>query len=78
MLNTEFDYYRAHQDELVKEYNGKVLAIMGEKVVGVFDTDLEAYLEMKKRHAVGTFLLQFCGPGQENYTRKFRSRVAFN
>ena len=78
MLNTEFDYYRKHQDELVKQHNGKFLTIIGAEVVGVFKTELEAYTEMKKSHAVGTFLIQLCSPGKESYTQTFHSRVAFN
>ena len=78
MLKTEFDYYRKHQDELVKQYNGKFLAIIGEEVVGVFETELEAYTEMKKSHTVGTFFIQLCSPGKESYTQTFHSRVAFN
>lgn len=77
MLDKEFNYYKDHQEELVQKYNGKFLAIVGEEVVGVFDTELEAYAEMKRKYALGTFLLQHCLPGKGSYTQTFHSRVAF-
>ena len=77
MLEQEFKYFTDHQDELVKQYNGKFIAIVGEQVVGAFDTEVEAYTEMKKTYAPGTFLLQQCLPGENGYTQTFYSRVAF-
>lgn len=77
MLDKEFKYYKDHQGELVKKYEDKFIAIMGEEVVAVFDTELEAYMEMKKKYKVGTFLIQHCIPGKNSYTQTFHSRVAF-
>jgi hypothetical protein len=77
MLEQEFNFYKEHQDELVKKYKGKFLAIVGQEVVGVFDTELEAYAEMKKKYPVGTFLIQHCLPGKDSYTQTFHSRVSF-
>lgn len=77
MLEKEFQYFREHQDELVVKYNGKFIAIVDDQVKGVFDTELEAYLEMKKNHEVGTFLIQHCLPGRNSYTQTFHSRVVF-
>ncbi len=77
MLKREFDYYLKHQDELVKKYNGKFVVIVGEKVVGAYDTEMEAYLQSKKEHELGTFLIQECTPGDEAYTQVFHSRVSF-
>ena len=63
-LEREFRYYKDHQDELVKQYDGKFLAIKGEEVVGVYDTELEAYTDAKRNHPAGTFLIQHCLPGE--------------
>lgn len=78
MLEKEFEYYKAHQAELVGQYNGKFIVITGEKVVGAYDTELEAYTEAKKACQVGTFLIQHCIPGKASYTKTFHSRVAFS
>lgn len=77
MLETEFNYYKDNQDDLVKRYNGKFIVIVGEKVVGTFDDPVKAYTAMKKKYPVGTFLIQHCLPGEESYTQSFYSRVAF-
>jgi hypothetical protein len=77
MLDNEFTYYKDHQDELVERYNGKFIAIVGTEIKGAFDTELDAYLVMKKDHSVGTFLVQHCLPGTMSYTQTFHSRVVF-
>lgn len=78
MLKKEFDFYLKNQQELVKQYNGKFIVIKDEKVVGVYDTEIEAYTEAVKTMELGTFLIQECLPGEENYTQTFRTRVIFN
>ena len=77
MLEREFKYYKNNQADLVKRYNGKYIAIVGEEVVGDFDAELDAYTETKKKHSVGTFLIQHCLPGKDSYTQTFYSRVTF-
>jgi hypothetical protein len=74
-LEKEFEYYLEHQDELAKEHAGKVLAIVGEDVVGVYDTELDAYTDLKTKYEPGTFLLQRCTPGAVEQV--FHSRVYF-
>lgn len=77
MLEQEFKYYMDNQDKLVKKYNGKYIVIKGEEVIGVFDDKSTAFFEMKEKHEMGTFLIQFCEPGEEAYTQTFHSRVIF-
>ncbi len=77
MLEKEFQYYLDHQIELVEKYNGKVLVIIGEDVVGVYDTELQAYFDSVIKYEPGTFLIQKCTPGDESYTQTFHSRVIF-
>ena len=75
MLEQEFQYYIDHQDELVQTYQGKFLLISGEEVKGAYDNETDAYLDGKKRFGLGNFLLQYCSPGKDSYTRKFRNRL---
>ena len=63
VLEVPFSYYRKHQDEFVAQYNGKILVIVGEELIGVYDKIDEAYDEAVKRFEPGTFLLQPCAPG---------------
>jgi len=74
-LKREFDYYLAHQDELVKQYNGKFVVIKNLQVIGVHDDELTAVSETAKQHELGTFLVQKVEPGEEAYTQTFHSRV---
>lgn len=77
MLADEFKYYIENQEELVKSFNGKYIVIKEQKVIGVYDTEIAAYTETQKTHALGTFLIQLCTPGTEAYTQTFHSRVSF-
>lgn len=77
MLDKEFKYYLDHQEELVSKYNGKYLVIKDESVIGVYDTEVQAYFETIQKHELGTFLIQYCSPGNEDYSQSFHSRVVF-
>ncbi|NQT34224.1 hypothetical protein HQ587_03455 [bacterium] len=76
-LEKEFQFYLDHQVELVAKYNGRVVVIKGEEVIGVYDDEMESVTETRKSHALGTFLVQRCTPGSEAYTVKYHSRIAF-
>lgn len=77
MLEQEFNYFNTHEKELVKLYNGKFIAIVGEKVVGAFDSELIAYQKMKEKYGLGKFLLQHCIPSKDRFIQRYYSRVAF-
>ena len=76
MLDKEFNWYLSHQEELVEQYNGKHLVIRDEKVVGSYNSTLDAYTESKKKYKLGTFLIQLCTPGDSAYTKTFHFPLA--
>jgi hypothetical protein len=76
-LKKEFRYYLDHQAELVKRYNGKFIVIKGQEVIGAYDSEIEAVEKTSETHELGTFLVQKCEPGSDNYTQVFHSRVMF-
>lgn len=78
MLEKEFKFYLDNQEKLVKKYSGKFLVIKNEEVIGVYDSDEEAYFHTISEHEAGTFLIQFCEAGDSSYTQSFHSRVIFN
>ena len=45
MLEKEFEYYLKNQNDLVEKYNNKYIVIIGEKVVGAYNTDAEALID---------------------------------
>jgi hypothetical protein len=73
ILTHEFEFFKARQEELVAQYRGKYAVIVGETVIGAYDTPLEAYLQAQERHELGTFLIQVCNPGPEAYTTTITS-----
>ena len=76
-LEKEFNYYRQHQEELVKKYNGKFIVIKNCEIIGTYDSELEALEKVTQQHELGTFLVQKCEPGSESYTQTYHSRVTF-
>lgn len=77
-LQKEFDFYKSHQDELVKEHEGRYLVIKDQTVIGVYGTREEAIQEAMKEHALGTFLVQYVQSGENNHTQTFHSRVVLS
>lgn len=78
MLEKEFQYYLDNQETLVKLYSGKYIVIVGEKVVGAYDSKQEAYDKSSEEMALGTFLIQHCLPGKSSHTQTYHSRVIIN
>ena len=76
-LEKEFKYYIENQNKLVKRYNNKYVVIKNKKVIGVYDSEVEAVQETSKDEPLGTFLVQKCTPGKESYTQTYHSRVIF-
>lgn len=77
VLESEFKFYLANQNELVQRYNGKFIVIKDSEVIGAYDSELEAVKKTSLNYKLGTFLVQKCEPGTESYTQTFHSRVTF-
>lgn len=75
MLEKEFKYYLDNQKELLKNYDGRYLVIVGEQVVSDHDTLTSALLSAQKKYEKGSFLIQKCTEGDKDYTAKYHSRV---
>ncbi|MBM4171726.1 MAG: hypothetical protein FJ214_07665 [Ignavibacteria bacterium] len=77
-LEKEFKYYLENQEMLVKEYNGKYIVIKGEKILGAYNSHREALENTVAIHKLGSFLIQLCKPGEEDYSLTFHSNVTFS
>lgn len=78
MLKDEFHYYIDHQDEMVKQYDGKYIVLKNKKVIGVYDNAVDAYKLTAKEHELGTFLVQKVSQGEDDYTFTYiGNRVKF-
>lgn len=67
-LKRNLDWYIANQKDLTAKYDGKVLLIVDQKLVNVFDNMSQAYAEASKAYAPDTFTLQECSSGADSYT----------
>jgi hypothetical protein len=72
-----FKWYLENQSGLVKRYDGRVLVIKDNQVVGLFDNEESAYFDSMSKYKPGAFIIQKCTPGEEAYTQTFHSRVSF-
>lgn len=77
LLREEFNYYRTHQDELVAQFSGRYVVIKNHEILGVYDSELQALRATSKEHEPGTFLVQKCEPGPDNYMQTYHSRITF-
>ena len=77
-LQKELEYFKAHQEELIRQYKGKFLVIKDQKVEGVYETEIDAYNDAQKKFELGTFIIQQCIAGKDAYTQTFHSRVSFS
>lgn len=67
-LKKNLDWYIANQRELAAKHNGKILLIVDQNLVRVFDDISAAYIEALKSYQPGTFTLQPCSPNADSYT----------
>ena len=72
-LKDEFRFYLDNQDSMVEQYDGRVVAIKGRRVLGVYDSKLEAVTETSAKHEPGSFLIQNVSAGEGDYTARFHS-----
>ena len=79
MLEQEFKYYLDNQAELAKQHFSRFIIIKDQKILGDYSTEIEAVLAGQNELGLvlGTFLVQHCSPGVENYTQFFHSRAMF-
>ncbi|MBU1092440.1 hypothetical protein KJ836_02100 [Patescibacteria group bacterium] len=76
-LEKELDYYIKNQPEFLKEHEGKFLVIKNQNVIGIYDTEMDAYTKAQEENELGTFLIQKVEAGSEGYTQTYHSRVIF-
>ncbi len=77
-LLPEFEFYLAHQDELVKQYDGRYIAIKDQAMLAAYDSELIAVTETQKSHELGTFLVQKVSAGNSEYSQTFHTRAVFS
>jgi hypothetical protein len=59
MFEAENKYYEENQETLRKQYLGKRVVIVKDKILGVYDSDSEAISETTKTMELGTFCVKY-------------------
>ena len=77
-MTSQLDMYKANQAEIVQKYDGQIIAVKDGEVLGAYQSKTEAFDSMIKRHPPGEFIVIKCTKGDEEYTRRFRSRAVFS
>lgn len=57
-LMKEYRYFLSIEDELAREHDGKLVAIKGKEVLGIFDNYGQAVSALRADHEYGTVLMQ--------------------
>jgi hypothetical protein len=75
MLEKEYDYYKKHLPEFLKDHSGEFVVIQGESVNGYYPSEAEALASMKEAE-LGTFFVKQCLPLDETIAQYY-SRAVF-
>lgn len=70
-FETEYDHYLSLHKDLVREHDGKLVAIKGREVLGIFDDYRRAANSIYVEHERGTVLMQEIGRDYEYFTGIF-------
>ena len=75
VLENEFKWYLDNQEELLTKYNGKYVVIKDQQVIGAYDSEWEAFSKSSEKYEAGSFLIQKCQSGKDDYTATYHSIV---
>jgi hypothetical protein len=69
MLERETAFFEAHETELREKYLGKRVVIYQDRIIGVYDSDMEALEETRKTITPGSFMIKYIpeDPEETNY-----------
>ena len=67
-LENEYEYYKEIRGELAREHDGKLVAIKGRQVLGIFENYRQAADAVYVEHEYGTVLMQELGRDWEYFT----------
>ena len=78
LLDKNYDWFSSNLHELVKIYDGQYLVIKDCKIIGVYPTFDNAFIETNKNETPGTYIIQLCSLDEEKIARTYHTlRVNF-
>lgn len=75
VLKSQYDYFLRIRETLLPDKENKFVVIVGESVVGVFNSLTDAMHDASQHYASGTFLIQKVFRNKEDMVQKFASPV---
>jgi len=76
MIQDDFEYYTAHQEEIVKDHLGEYVVIKDSTVLGYFKEEDNAFKSMRENE-LGTFIVKECKEPGTDIITYHNHRVAF-
>jgi hypothetical protein len=76
MLAIDFEYYTAHQSEIVDGHLGEFVVIKDARVLGYYKEEMAAFASMKLE-VPGAFMVKKCKPKGEDIETYLNSQVVF-
>jgi hypothetical protein len=71
-MKSQLDMYKERQAELLKDYDGKIIALKDGECLGAFDSKLDAYRAMVAEGLKeGEYMIILCAEGDSEYTSYF-------
>jgi hypothetical protein len=78
-MPSQLDLYIKNQDELVKKYNGQIIAVVDGECMGAYSSAVQAYRAMREKGIEeGDFMIILCEPGDRQYRIRFCGIATFN
>jgi hypothetical protein len=75
MLTKEFEYYKTHLQEFLKDHRGEFVVIQDETIRGFYPTE-DLALQSMVGVQLGTFFIKVCLPPDETVV-EYHSRAIF-
>ena len=84
MTNSEafdqsFVHFEENRDAILQAYKGKIIAIYLDKILGVYQTKMDAFKKVPKEHNIpsGAFLIKDCSENSELHVRVYNYNITF-
>lgn len=69
----DFDFFLDNYNNFYKEYGHKFIAIKNKKILGIFDSEIEAIHKISRDYPIGSFIVQECNGNESGYTNYISS-----
>ena len=76
MINNDFEYYAANQEQIVRDHLDEYVVIKDSTVIGYFKEESKAFQSMKDNE-LGTFIVKKCQEPGTDVITYYNDSVAF-